>query len=170
MAQCRAVSGGARDLSGGRREPARSLLYGDARGGGIWETKDYGHNWRNISDKYFTNGNIGAIAIAPSDPKVIYAGTGDPAFRNTFLTGDGMYKSTDAGKTWSRIGLERPGSSAGSSSIRMTRTWCTWRRWATCWASNPERGVFKTTDGGTTWKKILYVNENTGAITMAMDP
>jgi len=151
--------------------PARpSLFYMATAGGGVWKTDDYGHNWKNLSDKYFKTGSVGAIAIAPSNPKIIYAGTGDPAIRNTFLTGDGMYKSTDAGKTWSRIGLEStevisyiivdPNDPDVVYVAAMGHVW----------APNPERGVFKTTDGGKTWKKILYVNEDTGAITMAMDP
>ncbi|MGH8199045.1 MAG: VPS10 domain-containing protein [Steroidobacteraceae bacterium] len=162
------LGGRVTSLAGVPDEPA--LFYMATAGGGIWETKDYGHNWKNISDKYFQTGSIGAIAIAPSDRKVIYAGTGDPAIRNTFLTGDGMYKSTDAGKTWSRIGLESteviswiivdPNDPNVVYAAAMGHVW----------APNPERGVFKTTDGGRTWQKILYVNPDTGAITMAMDP
>ncbi len=74
-------------------------------GGGVWETTNYGHSWKNVSDKYFKTGNIGAMAIAPSNPRIIYVGTGDYAPRNTEVTGEGMYKSTDGGKTWSFIGL-----------------------------------------------------------------
>src|SRR5581483_9939900 len=83
--------------------------YMGAGGGGVWESRDYGSSWKNISDKYFKNNNIGAIAVSPSNPKVIYVGTGNSAFRNTFLTGDGMHKSTDGGRTWSNIGLEKTG-------------------------------------------------------------
>ena len=139
-------------------------------GGGVWETEDYGQNWKNISDKDFKNSSIGAMAIAPSNPKIIYVGTGDSAPRNTVLTGDGMYKSTDGGKTWAYIGL-------GETHI------ISWilvdpnnpdvvyvAALGHLFAPNPERGVFKTTDGGKTWKKILYVNDDTGAISMAMDP
>src|SRR6185312_7869293 len=85
-------------VAGVASQPNR--YYMGAGGGGVWESDDYGSDWRNISDKYFKNNNIGAIAVAPSNPDIIYVGTGNPAFRNTFLTGDGMYKSTDAGKTW----------------------------------------------------------------------
>ena len=162
------LGGRVTSLAGVADEP--SLFYMATAGGGVWKTKDYGHNWENISDKYFDTGSVGAIAMAPSNPKVIYAGTGDPAIRNTFLTGDGMYKSTDAGKTWSRIGLESteviswiivdPNDPDVVYAAAMGHVW----------APNPQRGVFKTTDGGRTWKKILYVNEDTGAITLAMDP
>lgn len=162
------LGGRVTSLAGVPSQP--SLFYMATAGGGVWKTKDYGHNWQNISDKYFQTGSVGAIAIAPSNPKIIYAGTGDPAIRNTFLTGDGMYKSTDAGKTWSRIGLEStevisliivdPNDPDVVYVAAMGHVW----------APNPERGVYKTTDGGKTWNKILYVNADTGAITMAMDP
>ena len=162
------LGGRVTSLAGVPAEP--SLFYMATAGGGVWKTEDYGHNWQNISDKYFKTGSVGAIAIAPSNPKIIYAGTGDPAIRNTFLTGDGMYKSTDAGKTWSRIGLE---STEVISQIIVDPNdpdVVYVAAMGHVWAPNPERGVFKTTDGGKTWKKVLYVNEDTGAITLAMDP
>ncbi|HEY1891062.1 MAG TPA: hypothetical protein VGG63_11685 [Steroidobacteraceae bacterium] len=162
------LGGRVTSLAGVADQP--DLFYMATAGGGIWETKDYGHNWKNISDKYFKTGNIGAIAIAPSDPKVLYAGTGDSAIRNTFLTGDGMYKSTDAGKTWSRIGLENTEVISWIIVDPNDPNVVYVAAMGHVWAPNPERGVFKTTDGGTTWKKILYVNQDTGAITMAMDP
>jgi photosystem II stability/assembly factor-like uncharacterized protein len=140
-------------------------------GGGVWETTDYGHTWKNISDKDFKTGSIGAMAIAPSNPQVMYVGTGDSAPRNTLLTGPGgMYKSTDGGKTWTFMGL-------GATHI------ISWivvdphnpdvvyaAAFGHLWGPNAERGVYKTTDGGQTWKKVLFVNDSTGAITLAMDP
>jgi photosystem II stability/assembly factor-like uncharacterized protein len=147
-----------------------NVYYMGTAGGGVWETDDYGSNWKSISDKDFKNSSIGAMAVAPSNSKIIYVGTGDSAPRNTVLTGEGMYKSTDGGKSWSFIGL-------GDTHI------ISWilvdphdpevvyvAALGHLFASNPERGVFKTTDGGKTWKKILYVNDGTGAINMAMDP
>ena len=147
-----------------------NVFYMGTAGGGVWETDDYGHNWKNVSDKDFKNNTIGAMAIAPSNPKIIYVGTGDSAPRNTVLTGEGMYKSTDGGKTWTFIGLgethiiswilvdPKNPDVVYAAALRHL------------FGSNPERGVFKTTDGGRTWKKILYVNDETGAISMAMDP
>ncbi|MFZ3246250.1 MAG: hypothetical protein WA185_14355, partial [Candidatus Acidiferrales bacterium] len=147
-----------------------NVSYMGTAGGGVWESDDYGHNWKNISDKDFKNNNIGAMAISPSNPQIIYVGTGDSAPRNTVLTGEGMYKSTDGGKTWTFIGL-------GETHI------ISWilvdpnnpdvvyaAALGHLFGPNPERGVFKTTDGGKTWQKILYVDDETGAISMAMDP
>jgi photosystem II stability/assembly factor-like uncharacterized protein len=147
-----------------------NVFYMGTAGGGVWQTDDYGHSWKNISDKDFKSNNIGAMAIAPSNPQIIYVGTGDSAPRNTVLTGEGMYKSTDGGKTWTYIGL-------GETHI------ISWilvdpnnpdvvyvAALGHLFAPNPDRGVFKTTDGGRTWQKILYVNDDTGAISMAMDP
>jgi photosystem II stability/assembly factor-like uncharacterized protein len=149
-----------------------NLYYAGFADGGVWTTEDYGHHWKNITDQYLnpdTSGSVGAIAVAPSNPQVIYAGTGDSAPRNTEVTGHGMYKSTDAGKTWSYIGL-------GETHI------ITWilvdphnpdvayvAALGHLYGPNSDRGVFKTTDGGRTWKKILYVNDHTGAATLAMN-
>ncbi|MGH8289742.1 MAG: glycosyl hydrolase [Steroidobacteraceae bacterium] len=147
-----------------------NVFYMGAAGGGVWETKDYGHSWKNISDKDFKSDNIGAMAISPSNPKIIYVGTGDSAPRNTVMTGEGMYKSTDGGKTWKYIGL---GGTHIISWILVDPTNPDVVYVAALghlFGNNPERGVFKSTDGGRTWKKILYVDDGTGAISMAMDP
>ncbi|HVC21702.1 MAG TPA: hypothetical protein VNE16_16640 [Vicinamibacterales bacterium] len=155
-------------VTGVTQEP--NLYYMGSTGGGVWKTDDYGLDWKNISDRYFQNNNIGAIAVAPSNPDVIYVGTGEPDIRNTLLTGDGMYKSTDAGKTWKRIGLaethiiSRIVVDPHNSDVVYVAAL------GHVWASNPERGIFKSTDGGRTWKKILYVNPQTGAIDLEMNP
>jgi photosystem II stability/assembly factor-like uncharacterized protein len=155
-------------VAGAASKPNR--YYMGAGGGGVWETDDYGNDWKNISDKYFKNNNIGAIAEAPSDPNIIYAGTGNPEFRNTFLTGDGMYKSTDAGKTWSHIGLDRTGIISWIIIDPNDANVVYAAALGQGWVSNPDRGVFKSTDGGQTWKKVLYVDDKTGAVTLGMAP
>ncbi|MGA9851800.1 MAG: glycosyl hydrolase [Gammaproteobacteria bacterium] len=147
-----------------------NLYYMGATGGGVWKSANYGATWQNISDGYFGNANIGAIAVAPSDASVIYVGTGESDIRNTTLTGDGMYKSTDAGKTWTQIGLadthiiSRIVVDPNNPDIVYVAAM------GHVFASNTERGVYKSTDGGKTWKKILYVNDQTGAIDLVMNP
>ncbi|MGH8169317.1 MAG: glycosyl hydrolase [Steroidobacteraceae bacterium] len=147
-----------------------NVFYMGTAGGGLWQTEDYGHSWKSVSDRDFKSSSIGAMAIAPSNSKIIYVGTGDSAPRNTVLTGEGMYKSTDGGKSWKFIGL---GDTHIISWIVVDPTHPDTVYVAALghlFASNPQRGVFKTTDGGKTWKKILYVNGGTGAISLAMDP
>ncbi|MGH8283577.1 MAG: VPS10 domain-containing protein, partial [Gammaproteobacteria bacterium] len=147
-----------------------NLYYMGAVGGGVWKTENYGATWQNISDKYFDTSNIGAIAVAPSNPKVIYVGTGESDIRNTLLTGDGMYKSTDAGKTWIKIGLAdtRVISKIVVSPDNPDIVYVA--ALGHVFAPNSERGLYQSTDGGNTWKKILYINDKTGAIDLAMDP
>ncbi|HEX8723813.1 MAG TPA: hypothetical protein VF737_00330 [Gemmatimonadaceae bacterium] len=147
-----------------------NVFFMGTAGGGIWKTDDYGATWRNVSDRDFKSGNIGAMAVAPSDPDVIYVGTGDSAPRNTVLTGEGMYKSTDGGRTWTHIGLDETHiitwilvDPANPDVVYVAAL-------GHLFAPNPDRGVFKTTDGGKTWNRILFVNDSTGGNTLAMDP
>ena len=147
-----------------------NLYYMGATGGGVWKSENYGATWKNISDKYFDTSNIGAVAVAPSNPKVIYVGTGESDIRNTLLTGDGMYKSTDAGKTWTKIGLAETHVISRIVVDPSNPDIVYVAALGHVWAPNPERGVYKSTDGGKTWKRILYVNDQTGAIDLVMDP
>jgi photosystem II stability/assembly factor-like uncharacterized protein len=161
---------------GGRSVTATGVIgdpltyYMGTTGGGVWKTTDAGVNWSNISDGYFKTGSVGAVAVSASDPNVIYVGMGEHAVRGVSTSyGDGVYKSTDAGKTWKHMGLEL---TRHISDVRID-------------PNNPdivyvgaqgalhgattERGVYKSTDGGATWKKILYVDENTGVADLSMD-
>src|SRR6185437_5666272 len=149
-------------VAGIAEEP--NVFYMGTAGGGVWESEDYGHSWKNISDKDFKCNNIGAMAVAPSNPKIIYVGTGDSAPRNTVLTGEGMYKSTDGGKTWKFIGLGETHIISWILVDPQNPDVVYAAALGHLFGTNPDRGVFKSTDGGQTWKKILYVNDDTGAI------
>ncbi|OAB80156.1 VPS10 domain-containing protein [Cochleicola gelatinilyticus] len=146
-----------------------NLFYFGATGGGVWKTKDGGRSWENISDGYF-GGSIGAIEIAEDDPNVIYVGGGEKTVRGNVSSGYGIWKSEDAGKTWATAGLE--------TSRHVPRIAIHPKDHNTVYAAvlgniykpTQERGVYKTTDGGKTWRKTLFANENAGAVDLIMDP
>ena len=147
-----------------------NVYYFGATGGGVWKTTDGGTNWDNISDGFFKTGSVGAIAVSESDPNVIYVGMGEQTIRGNVSHGDGVYKSTDAGKTWKFIGL---GDTRQISRVRIHPKNPDIAYVAAIghlWADNNERGVFKTVDGGKTWKKILYRDAKTRAIDLVLDP
>ena len=163
-------------LRGGRSVTATGVVqnqltyYMGTTGGGVWKTEDAGQTWNNISDGFFKTGSVGAVAVAESDPNVVYVGMGEHAPRGVMSSyGDGVYKSTDAGKTWKHMGLE------------LTRQ----ISWIRIDPNNPDivyvaaqgathgpsadRGVYKSTDGGANWTKVLFVDNNTGCADLAMD-
>jgi photosystem II stability/assembly factor-like uncharacterized protein len=143
--------------------------YFGAVGGGVWRTDDAGQTWYNITDDYF-GGSIGAVAVSESDPNVIYVGEGEQTLRNNVSSGWGVWKSTDAGTTWKHIGLR---DSRHISRIRIHPTnpdIVYVAAIGNLWKPNETRGIFKSTDGGTTWKKILYINETAGAGDLILDP
>jgi photosystem II stability/assembly factor-like uncharacterized protein len=147
-----------------------SAYFMGVTGGGVWKTNDLGLNWQNISDGYFTTGSVGAIAVAESDPNVLYVGMGEHAVRGVMTHhGDGMYKSTDGGKTWRKTGLAGAGHIARIVVHPNNPDFLLVAVQGALYGSNAERGVFKSTDGGNTWKKVLYVNENTGCAELSMD-
>ena len=148
-----------------------NLYYRGATGGGVWKTENAGRTWDNISDGFFKVGTIGAVAVSESDNNVIYVGTGESPIRGvTTSHGDGVWKSTDAGKTWRHIGLEESGQ---ISKIRIDP-----RNpdvvfvgvQGQIWGPNEERGVFRTTDGGKSWEQVLKAGPQTGASDLRMDP
>jgi len=145
-------------------------FYMGSVGGGVWKTTDYGHNWVNISGQYFETGSMGAIDVADSDPNIIYAGTGSDGMRAQVVTGRGMYKSTDAGKTWSFIGLRNAGQ-IGAVEIHPTNPDVVFvAAIGNAFAPNPERGVYRSTDGGASWEKVLFVSDSTGAVDVEFAP
>ena len=163
------TGGRATTVAGIASEP--NVFFQGTAGGGVWKTDDYGHTWKNVSDKDFKTSNIGAMAIAPSAPSVIYVGTGDSGPRNTVLTDEGgMYKSVDGGATWTFIGLDDTHIISQIVVDPQDPDVVYVAALGHLFGPNPERGVFKTTDGGKTWNKILFVNDSTGAISLAIDP
>lgn len=144
-------------------------FYFGAVGGGVWKTENAGRTWMPIFD-HEPVASVGAVAVAPSDPNVIYVGTGEADMRSDIQHGDGMYKSVDAGKTWSHIGLDDT-RQIGRIVIDPKNPNVVYvAALGHQYGPNAERGVFKSVDGGKTWSKVLYKNENTGAIDLAMDP
>lgn len=146
------------------------VFYAGYTGGGVWKTEDGGQNWFNISDGFFTTNTIGDIAVADSDPNVIYVGSGEHAVRGVMTTfGDGVYKSVDAGKTWKNIGLEKTRHISDVLIDPRNHDIVFVGAQGPLHGPGTERGVFKTTDGGSTWKKTLYIDENTGISSLVMD-
>ncbi|MEX1265275.1 MAG: hypothetical protein WEA08_00030 [Woeseia sp.] len=147
------------------------LYYMGATGGGVWKTTNAGETWENISDGQIPVGTIGAVAVAESDPNVIYVGTGEAPIRGvTTAQGEGLWKSTDAGKTFTFMGLPEAGQIA-KIEIHPTNPDIAYvAAQGQIWAPNEERGVYRTTDGGETWQHVLKVNPDTGATDLAMDP
>lgn len=153
-------------VTGVRGQP--NLFYFGAVGGGVWKSDDAGRVWTPIFDSQ-PIASIGAIEVAPSDPNVIYVGSGEADMRSDISYGNGMYKSTDAGRTWTRIGLE--------DSRQIGRVLVDPRNpnrvfvaaLGHAYGPNAERGVFRSTDGGKAWEKVLYKDENIGAIDLAFD-
>ncbi|MGH9487979.1 MAG: WD40/YVTN/BNR-like repeat-containing protein [Terriglobales bacterium] len=159
-------------VSGIASEP--NVYFMATAGGGVWETENAGRSWRNISDRYFKTGNTGAIAVAPSNSNIIYVGAGDSSDRNTILTAGpgrgGVYKSTDGGKTWKQMGLADTGVISWIVVDPQNPDVVYAAAFGHVFAPDTERGVYKTTDGGATWKKVLYVNDQTAAVALSMDP
>jgi photosystem II stability/assembly factor-like uncharacterized protein len=147
------------------------LYYFGGTGSGVWKTTDGGATWSNISDKYFKTGSVGAIAVADSDPNVLYVGMGETAIRgSTTSHGDGVYKSTDAGATWTNVGLADTRQIARVRIHPQNPDIVLVAAQGHIWGPNPARGIFRTLDGGKTWKQVLFVDEKTGSSDLVMDP
>jgi photosystem II stability/assembly factor-like uncharacterized protein len=155
----------------GAGSAARPLeYYFGATGGGVWKTTDGGLTWRPVSDKAFKTSSVGALAIAPSNPDIVYAGMGETELRGNVIQGDGVYKTTDAGKTWTAMGLEK---TLAISRIRVhpaNPDIVFVAALGNPYGPNPERGIFRSKDGGKTWQRVLFRDERTGAVDLAMDP
>ncbi len=143
--------------------------YVGAASGGIFKTSDGGILWKPIFDKQDVS-SIGALAIAPSDSNVVWAGTGEPFIRSNISLGKGIFKSTDAGKNWKLMGLEKTGRIARIVIDPNNPDVVFAAAMGHCYGPQQERGIFRTTDGGNNWEKVLFVDENTGCSDIAMDP
>ncbi|HET9795705.1 MAG TPA: sialidase [Thermoanaerobaculia bacterium] len=146
-----------------------NVYYAGAASGGVWKSIDGGNEWKPVFDKEDAQ-SIGAIAIAPSDPNVVWVGTGETFIRSNVSIGDGVYKSTDAGKTWKHMGLEKTGRIGRVIVDPRDPDTVFVAALGTCYGPQPERGVYRTTNGGKSWERVLFVDENTGASDLAMDP
>lgn len=144
--------------------------YFGAAGGGLWKTTDAGQNWENVTDGFIGSSSVGAVAVCEADPDVVYIGTGETQLRGNIMQGDGAYRSDDAGETWEHIGLAETQNIAR---IRVHPTDCN-TAWAAGFgkhsAENEERGIFKTTDGGQSWTKVLYRDPRSGGVDISVHP
>ncbi|MFY0688503.1 MAG: glycosyl hydrolase [Cyclobacteriaceae bacterium] len=144
--------------------------YMGSTGGGIWKTKDAGITWKNISDGQLKTGSVGSIAVSESDPNVVYVGMGEHAVRGVMTShGDGVYKSTDAGKTWTHIGLDKTMTISDVIIHPDNPDIVFVAAQGAQHGKTTERGIFKSTDGGKTWKKVLYKGDDVGASSLSMD-
>ena len=146
------------------------VYYFGAAHGGVWKTTDAGMNWRNVSDDFFEFPAVGALDVAQSDPRVIYAGTGEGLQRQFISPGNGVYKSIDGGDTWINVGLQNTRHIARLLIHPTDPDIVYVAAMGDMFGPNPERGVYRTTDGGETWEQILYRGETTGAVDLSIDP
>jgi photosystem II stability/assembly factor-like uncharacterized protein len=153
--------------AGVRTQP--NVFYMGATGGGVWKTENYGITWTPISDGQIATGSIGAIDVSDSNPDIVYVGTGSEAIRSNVILGRGVYKSTDAGKTWQFMGLRDVGQ-IGQLKIHPKNPDIAYvAALGNPFAWGPERGVYRTKDGGKTWQKVLFINDQTGAVSVAIN-
>lgn len=145
-------------------------FYLGASGGGVWKSEDYGTTWNNVSDGYFDTPSIGAIEVAHNDPNIVYVGTGSDGLRSNVISGKGVYKSINAGKTWEHIGLRNVGQ-IGAVEIDPRNHNTVWvAAIGNAFKSNEERGIFKSVDGGKTWEKVLFISDKVGFADLELLP
>src|SRR5215475_6525288 len=153
--------------AGVRTQP--NVFYMGATGGGVWKTENYGVSWVPVSDGQIPTGSIGALDVADSNPNVVYAGTGSEAIRSNVIVGRGVYKSTDAGRTWQHVGLKEVGQ-IGQLKIHPKNPDIAYvAAIGQPFGWGPDRGVYRTKDGGKTWQKVLFINDQTGVVSIAIN-
>jgi hypothetical protein len=155
-------------ISGVRQQPC--TFYQGATGGGVWKTTDCGALWTPVGDGQIETGSIGAIAVSDSNPDIVWVGTGSAAIRSNVIVGRGVYKSTDAGRTWTLVGM-KDGGQIGSVIIHPSNPDIVWVAvGGSPFGPTETRGVYKTTNGGRTWTRTLFINRETGARVLAINP
>lgn len=163
-------------LRGGRSlavagSPSRPLeYYFGAVGGGLWKTVDGGTSWNPVSDAFFRTSSVGAVAVSPSNADVVYVGMGESELRGNIIQGDGVYKSTDAGKSWTHVGLDKTMAIARVRIDPSNPDLIYVAAFGDPYSATPDRGVFRSNDGGGTWKKVLFRDNKTGAEDLNIDP
>ena len=151
-------------------DPANQLVfYFGSTGGGLWKTEDAGWTWQNISDGFFQTGSVGAVAVAPSNPDILYVGMGESCIRGNNSHGDGVYKSTDGGRTWTKMGLDATHHIARIRIHPRDPDLVYVAALGDSWGPTPDRGVYRSKDGGGTWEKVLFRDNESGAIDLSMD-
>ncbi|MDX1675043.1 MAG: hypothetical protein R3314_09635 [Longimicrobiales bacterium] len=161
---------GGRSIAAAGSDARMLEYYFGATGGGLWKTTDAGTTWRPVTDGQIGSASVGAVDVCNADPDVVWIGMGEVQLRGNVQPGDGVYRSTDAGQAWEHAGLE---AARNIGRVRIDPADCD-----VVWVAalghygepNPERGVYRTTDGGETWERVLFVDENTGAVDLSLDP
>ncbi|MGC8489879.1 MAG: WD40/YVTN/BNR-like repeat-containing protein, partial [Clostridia bacterium] len=152
-------------------DPKNALIfYFGAAAGGVWKTDDAGLSWQNVSDGYFKTASVGALAVSPSDPNVLYAGMGEACIRGNVSYGDGVYRSDDGGASWRHLGLQDT-RHIGRVRVHPTNPDLVYvAALGHAFGPSSERGVFRSTDGGRRFDRVLFRDDNAGAIDLSMDP
>ena len=148
----------------------QALFYMGTTGGGVWKSDDAGTYWQNVSDGFFKRASVGAIAVAPSDPNVIYVGMGESTIRGNVSHGDGIYKSTDGGQSWTNVGLGQI-QNIGRVAVHPNNPDLVYvAAFGRAWGPSSDRGLYRSQDGGATWDRVLYISDRAGANFVTLDP
>ncbi|RIK30956.1 MAG: glycosyl hydrolase, partial [Chloroflexi bacterium] len=152
-------------------DPSRpNVFYFGAVAGGVWKTTDAGVTWSNVSDGFFKTASVGALAVADADPNVIYAGMGETTIRTDVSHGDGVYKSTDGGQTWQHLGLAETRHIGKIRTHPQNPDLVYVAALGHAFGPNPERGVYRSKDGGKKWELVLHKSDKAGAVDLTFDP
>src|SRR5579871_5221694 len=161
---------GGRSIASSGSPSRPNEYYFGAVGGGLWKTTDGGLTWRPVTDGQIKSSSVGAVAVSESNPDVVYIGMGETELRGNIMQGDGVYKSTDAGKTWKHVGLADTQAIARIRVDPSNPDIVYVAALGHPYGPNADRGVFRSKDGGATWQKVLYKNDRAGAVDLALDP